>query len=212
MMQYQKLEVGPYGCNCYILRDESSGQAMLIDPGSDRDRIESALEGYTVSLIVLTHGHFDHVFEVPYFRQKYGACVVIHQDDVCFLSDRSLYDPFGMFSEYESRTYLSDRRVRDGDSLAFGSDTFDILSTPGHTPGSMCLYTSGHLFCGDLLFYLSVGRTDFPRGDERQMAQSLKRVLALPADTIVHPGHGPDTTIGRERLQNPYIHYFEQFR
>lgn len=209
-MKYQKLEVGPYGCNCYILRDESSKQTMLIDPGADREQIESALEGYTVSLIVLTHGHFDHMFEMPYFREKYGASVVIHQDDAGFLSDRSLYDPFGMFSEYESRTYLSDRQVQDGDSLAFGTDTFEILSTPGHTPGSMCLYTPGHLFGGDLLFYLSVGRTDFPRGDERQMAQSLKRVLALPVDTIVHPGHGPDTTIGRERLQNPYIHYFEQ--
>lgn len=202
-MKYKKLELGYYGVNCYILF--SDDEAVLIDPGAEPDRILHELDGAHVTSIILTHGHFDHIYESPYFQRLTGAEVVCYEADAPFLYDRSLYDPYGMFAAFEDRAYSADRLLRDGDTIRLCGTDFQVLHTPGHTPGSMCLLGDGHLFCGDLLFRLSVGRTDFPGSDPDAMRQSLLRIKQLDRSVIVHPGHGPDTTIGQELSQNIYL-------
>lgn len=199
-MKIKKLEVGYYGVNCYIL--SSADEAVVIDPGAEPDTILQALEGVPVTKVVLTHGHFDHIYELPLF---YGAEVLIHQADAPFLKDRALYDPYGMFSEFESREYSATCLLQEGDAVSLCGTEFRILHMPGHTPGSMCLLGDGHLFCGDVLFRGSVGRTDFPGSDALAMQRSLRRIAQLDRGIIVHPGHGPDTTIGQELIQNIFL-------
>ena len=203
-MQYQKLELGSYGVNCYILFGQNN-TATLIDPGADVPAIEDALQGARVTTIILTHGHFDHIYEAPYFRDTYAAKVLIHPGDEAFLQNRHLYAPYGMFSGFPDKMYRVDGFLQPGQTISLSGTDFEIIHTPGHTPGSVSLYGGGHLFCGDLLFRMSIGRTDFPEGDSQLMGKSLDKIMQLDKDTYVHPGHGPDTTIEQEKRQNPYI-------
>ena len=207
-MKYKKLEVGFLGTNCYIIFSEIENKCMLIDPAFDSGYIEKNIDGCTVDKIFLTHGHIDHIYQSGYFRQKYSAGIYIGEGDVKYLNTKTLHSPNGICSEFENQDYKYDVALTDNDKLEFCEYTFDVISTPGHTPGCMCLFGSGHLFCGDLLFYRSVGRTDFPMGSLNDMINSIKNIMTLPDDTIVHPGHGAETTIGDERLNNMYVKYY----
>lgn len=201
-MEVTRLRVGPMVTNCYVVKEGCA--AMIIDPGYSAEKIEAALKGACVKYIILTHAHFDHIYESGFFRSKYGAKVVILDRE-----EASLYDPDMFLSTegYDLRTYRADMTVSDGDIFDFEGCEFRIIHTPGHTRGSMCLYCEKEkiLFSGDTLFNGSVGRMDFPGGSEESMRKSVEKLMTLPDDVTVHPGHGFSTTVGAERQFNPFI-------
>jgi hydroxyacylglutathione hydrolase len=206
----QRLTLGPLDTNCWVVADDIGGPAIIIDAADDADAILDAVGEREVSAIVLTHKHFDHIGAVRDLVARTGAPLLAHVADA-----KDLGDPVGtggaMFGFTETSP-APDRLLADGDTIESGTVRFTILHTPGHTPGGICLFAedpsgdSPHLFAGDTIFAGSVGRTDFPGGDARALARSIAtKLVSLPAETIVHPGHGPDTTIGRERRVNPFF-------
>lgn len=209
-MHIERIAVGPLDTNCFIVRDDSGGPALVIDPGDDFARIEAVMGQGELAAIVLTHGHFDHLGAVGALVESTGAPLLIHAADADGIT--TAQGTGGeLFGFHEHISPPADRLLSDGDRIEAGLLNFTVLHTPGHTPGCICLLvedSSGgpsHLFSGDTLFAGSVGRTDFPRGDARALKESVATQLApLPAETIVHPGHGPDTTIGRESRINPF--------
>jgi len=205
-MKTVKVCVGECQTDCYIIFDGSD--AMLIDPGDEPEVIEQSLDGADVKCIVLTHGHLDHVYEAPYFAEKYSAPVYIGENDAEYLENRSLCIPFNIFPWAKDKKYNVSGLLKDGQTFTFGSLEFEVMTLPGHTKGGIALLCDGELFCGDVLFRDSVGRTDFPGSDEGEMRKSLTRLMALPDETLVHPGHGADTTIGYEKKNNFFIKMF----
>ena len=199
-MKYDVLEVGQYGTNCYILYSRDDTQALLIDPAFEVERIDAAVGGRAVPYVILTHCHVDHVCMCGYFRDKYGAKICIGEDDCDGLRRQQIYRPIPIALEYGSVDIRPDVLLSDGDTVSFGGYELHILSTPGHTAGGISIYCpQGLLFSGDTVFRASYGRTDFPGGDRSKLMSSIRRLMALPADTIVLPGHGPCTTVGAER-------------
>ena len=205
-MKILRLEVGSLGTNCYIAWCEDTRQAIVVDPGDDATRIMSAIhkENLTVKYIVNTHGHADHIGALTKVRQATGAPVLIHQADAAMLTSSthnlSAYMGPGITCE------PADRTIKEGDSITFGNATLVVLETPGHTPGGICLKGDGVVFSGDTLFAESIGRADFPGGSYSQLLQSIRqKLMSLPDDCVVYPGHGPETTIGWERKMNPFI-------
>jgi hydroxyacylglutathione hydrolase len=206
----QRLTLGQLDTNCWIVADDSGGPAVVIDPADDADAIIGASGGRAVSAVVLTHKHFDHIGAVRELLSQTGAPLLAHSADAADLSDA--VGTGGRMFGFEHTTPVPDRLLSDGDGIDSGELHLAVLHTPGHTPGGICLFaedgSSGppHLFSGDTLFASSVGRTDLPGGSGRALANSIATKLAcLPAETIVHPGHGPDTTIARERRVNPFF-------
>jgi len=208
-MRIDRVCVGPLETNCWIVSD-GLGVAVVIDPGDEPDAIMSAVGSERVGAILLTHCHFDHLGALVPLVGATGAPVMVHADDAEFIQT-----PQGtggsMFGFENAVAPPPDRVLEDGQTVIVGALALEILSTPGHTPGSICVLVrdsiegTSHLFSGDTLFAGSVGRTDFPRGDARALARSLARSLVgLPGDTVVHPGHGPETTVEREARVNPY--------
>ena len=204
------LPLGALETNCWVVADDAGGPAVVVDPADDAPAILEAVGNRAVSAIVLTHKHFDHIGAVRELVAATGAPLLIHAADAAGLSDPQTTGgaQFGFMHTAPS----PDRELADGDVLTAGQLRLTVLHTPGHTPGGICLLAEDlseggpHLFSGDTLFAGSVGRTDFPGGDARALSSSIARKLAdLPAETIVHPGHGPDTTIGRERRLNPFF-------
>lgn len=187
--------VGFYKVNCYIVSAESGAEAAVIDPGDEAEAILEVIRarGLRVTAILLTHAHWDHVGAVADVAEATGAPVYLHQAEL------------GALEEWSPRPVPGVRLVADGDRIEAGGLTFEAWHTPGHTPGGVCYRLGGRLFSGDTLFAGSVGRTDFPGGSAEDLARSLRRLLTLPDETAVHPGHGPATTIGRERLTNPFL-------
>ncbi len=176
---------------------------MIIDPGASTRQILNDVEelGLNIKLIVLTHGHMDHIGAVKGVKEATGADMAIHADDVRFLRRLSLSTVYNL-----SFPSSPDRLLGDGDSIDIGDLHFTVLHTPGHSPGGICLLGHGVLFSGDTLFNYGIGRTDFPGGSHNQLMNSIStRLMALPDDTVVYPGHGPDTTIGIERRGNPFL-------
>lgn len=198
--------VGPLQVNCTILGCPATHKGVVIDPGSDPDKVLAAVEkhGLSVELILNTHGHFDHVGANAALKEATGAPLLIHHADVPML---------GMASAQASAYGLStqdspapDRELQGGETLNFGELSLEVLHTPGHSPGGVCFYREGVLVSGDTLFAGSVGRTDLPGGNHTQLLQSIKDKLAgLPPQTRVIPGHGPLTQIAHELKYNPFL-------
>ena len=205
-MIVEKVVVGPFASNCYIVGSESDKQGIIIDPGGEANKILKKVSdlGLDIKLIALTHGHVDHVGALKDVKEATNAEVVIHADDVKALRNWALAIAFGLFSPMPSSP---DRLLNDGDSLDIGALHFEVLHTPGHTKGGICLSGEGVVFSGDTLFNHGIGRTDLPGGNYQQLMNSIRtRLMVLPDDTTVYPGHGPDTTIGAERTGNPFLH------
>ena len=196
--------VGPLQVNCYLVGCEATHQALVVDPGADGERILAALQahGLTLQTIVNTHGHFDHIGANRFLVEQTGARLLLHAGDLPLLRNaRQHASMFGLSAELSPEP---DRLLEDGDEVVVGELRLQVLHTPGHSPGGICLYGPGHLFVGDTLFAGSVGRTDLPGGDQEQLIAMIRtKLLPLPEATLVHPGHGPDTDLGREKATTP---------
>jgi glyoxylase-like metal-dependent hydrolase (beta-lactamase superfamily II) len=201
----KELAVGPIMANCFIVGCEDTRKAVVIDPGDEPDRILFSLaeSKLTVTHIINTHGHFDHVGANRKMKEATGAELVIHKHDAPMLEHLTYAaSSFGLAVENSPN---ADREVSDGDIISFGNIELRVIHTPGHSPGGISLYTSGHVFVGDTLFAGSIGRTDFPGGDYNTLIASIqKRLFPLGDNTLVYCGHGPQTTIGREKKYNPF--------
>lgn len=189
---------------CYLVLDD--GQAVIIDPDSVDDAAEAELaqRGAQLMLILLTHGHFDHIGSVEALHRATGAPVAIHADDAPMLTDARL-NLSGYFGAPTAQC-PADRLLHDGDLIPISGRCFRVIHTPGHTKGSCCFLLDRWLFSGDTLFAGSVGRTDFPGGSAKALYDSITdRILPLPGGTVVYPGHGESTSLSREKRHNPYI-------
>jgi hydroxyacylglutathione hydrolase len=207
-MIHEILPVGMLQCNCSIFGDEQSREAIVIDPGDNIDDILGVLQKHSlkVKAIVITHAHIDHIGGAAKLKALTGAPVHMNQDDA-ELYDRLDVQAGWLGMETPERTAI-DTEAREGDSLKLGGAEFKVLHTPGHTQGSISLWipAENKLVAGDTLFRDSIGRTDLPGGDGRQILRSIHtKLLTLPADAVVIPGHGPNTTIGREKERNPFL-------
>jgi hydroxyacylglutathione hydrolase len=188
--------------NCYLIGDEHTKEVAVIDPGDTVEALEQEIDqkGYQVQRILLTHGHFDHIMGVERLIEKYHSKVALHQKDAeCIFKLNSSFEQLedNKFDQIPIATLL-----HDGDTISVGSVSLKVIHTPGHTPGSICLFTNDILFSGDTLFHHSVGRTDFPFGSDKDLVNSVQRLYQLPDDTKVYPGHGFSTTIGEEKANN----------
>ena len=207
-MIIKTLVVGPFASNCYIVGSELTKEGMIIDPGAEAEQILKSVSdlGLDIKFIALTHGHIDHIGAVKEVKEATGAEVAIHADDAESLHDPSLAKMFGL-SDPAPPPF--DRLLQGGDSIDIGDLHFLVLHTPGHSPGGICLLGQGVVFCGDTLFNYGIGRTDLPSGSYTQLMNSIfTKLMVLPDNTVVYPGHGPDTTIGTERRGNPFLRGF----
>jgi hydroxyacylglutathione hydrolase len=207
-MILEKLTVGTFQENCYILGDEASGSGALIDPGDEAVRIALAVEqtGLEIEKILLTHAHIDHVGAVTSLVEEYGCPVLAHRESEPLLEQ--LPTQALMMGLRFGKVPRLDDYIEDEEKVEVGDLTLRALYTPGHAPGHLAFYlaSEGVLLSGDALFAGSVGRTDLPGGDPGLLLRSIKeRLLVLPDETVVHPGHGPQTTIGNERSYNPFL-------
>lgn len=205
MAKIYPLVVGTLQTNCYIL--QSGKEALVIDPGDEADRIRRFLNdlGAKPSRIVATHTHFDHVLGVEGLRAETHAPFSIHKDDLPLLE--AMQARVRQFMGFNVPPPPKvDSFLKHGDELVLGNETIRILHTPGHSPGSISLAAKGYVFTGDALFNQSIGRTDLPGGDYETLIHSIKEQLfRLDDNTIVYPGHGPETSIGDEKLANPFV-------
>ena len=205
----ERLILGDLETNCWLVSDGAGGPLVVIDPagdGEDAERLIEAINERDLAVIVLTHGHFDHLGSVEPLVEVTGAPIAIHELDAHRITDAAPAGTGGALFGYDHVSPPADRILHQGDRIDAGLLALEVLHTPGHTQGSISLLGAGHLFSGDTLFAGSVGRTDFPGGDARALSRSIaERIAPLPDDTIVHPGHGPDTTVGRERRVNPFF-------
>jgi len=207
-MIHETLPVGMLGCNCSVIGDEVSREAIVIDPGDDVAKIIAILRRHnlTVKMIVITHAHIDHIGGAEHLRAFTGAPVYMHEADKT-LSDR-LDMQAGWLGVETPKDPGIDRPAHEGDIIRAGSVEAHVLHTPGHTPGSISLYLplESRVIAGDTLFEGSIGRTDLPGGDEAQIVRSIRaKLYTLPEDTIVFPGHSSNTTIGQEKRHNPFV-------
>ncbi len=208
-MIVKSVVVGPLQVNCYIIGDEAAKKAMVIDPGDEPDMIMDAVRknNLTVEYIICTHGHFDHVGAVSDIKKETGAKVVLHREDLAIYdSAADLAHYFGLELEPQP---APDLFVKEGDIIKMGSLSFEVHQSPGHSPGGIILYGEGIVITGDTLFAGSIGRTDLPGGDEKKIGKSLRSLLSLPDATRVLSGHGPSSTIGREKRVNPFAAMFD---
>jgi len=208
-VQIKKLEVGSFASNCYIVGEEATHEGMIIDPGDEGrtilDYVKSMHLG--VKYIVLTHAHIDHIGAVSEVKKATGAKLLLHSNEVSGLNK----SPFRMMMPGAHDAPPPDIQLKDGDTIQIGKLAFKVLHTPGHTPGGICILGEGVVFTGDTLFNFSIGRTDLPGGSTGQEMESIfTKLMTLPDNTIVYPGHGPDSTIGEERRGNPFILEFRR--
>ncbi|MFO8085718.1 MAG: MBL fold metallo-hydrolase [Desulfobacterales bacterium] len=200
------MPVGPIMANCYIIGCEETKEAVVIDPGEDAEKILRKLDDLelNVKYIINTHGHFDHVGANSKIKEVKGAQLLIHAQDAPMLDQLSqAAASFGLRSE---NSPPPDKTVDEGDIIKFGNISLKVIHTPGHSPGGISLYTKGYVFVGDTLFQGSIGRTDLPGGNFNTLKKSIQsKLFTLEDDTRVFTGHGPETTIGREKRYNPFV-------
>ena len=198
------------GQNIYLYYNKLTGTGVLIDAGAneaDCSDIAAFLQekGITVNAILLTHGHFDHIIAADELRALTGAPLYCHALEKTMLEDHEL----NLSTMIKKKLQVTpDKTLQDGEVLRFGDVTFEVLHTPGHTPGGVCYYDrdNGNLFTGDTLFRESVGRTDLPGGNSKTLKKSIaEKLLTLPGSTNVYPGHGPSSTVGHEKQNNPFM-------
>ena len=207
-MIHEIFPVGPLQCNCSVIGDETTREAMVIDPGDDIEDVLALIQKHnlTVKQIVVTHAHIDHVGGAMKLRAATGAPILLNQNDHALLK---MLDVQAAWIGVEDPGKVEiDRSIGQGDTVRAGLLAADVIHTPGHTEGSVCLYFPAEkkLIAGDTLFAGSIGRTDLPGGSMRKIISSLhEKVLTLPDETLVVPGHGPLTTIGGERESNPFL-------
>lgn len=205
-MQIEKIESGFFKTNTYLAIDDETREALLIDPAGDWKRIAALIRdaGVTVKAIVNTHAHYDHVSRNTEAKRLTGAPLLIHEAEAGRLPKFSLASLF-----FRGRPTLSppaDRRLRDGDAIDIGALRFEVIHTPGHSPGGICLRYKKSIFCGDAVFQGAIGRTDLKGGDYDTLVASLKdRLFVLSDDIFLYPGHGPRTSIENERKYNIFV-------
>lgn len=202
----EHLLVGPLQSNCFILGDEESGEAVIIDPGGDGDMILNAVleKPWKVTAILNTHAHFDHIAANAAVKRGTGAPLMAPRPDAPYMAQAHISARiYGL--EVDSSPE-PDKLLDDGDEIDLGDEKIKVISTPGHTPGGATFVTSIGIFPGDSIFAGSIGRTDLPGGDYDTLIDSIKtRIMSLDDETLIYPGHGPATTVGREREYNPFL-------
>lgn len=203
-MRIYTLQVGEIGTNCYLAASDA-GNAAIVDPGAEPERIAAALTQYslTPALILLTHGHFDHIGAAEALRQRYHIPLYVHAADAELLSDPAKNGGKGLMGR--EVTTDCDHLLVDGDRIPLDELEFQVIHTPGHTKGSVCFAADGLLLTGDTLFCRGIGRTDLYGGSFPEIRRSLARLSELEGDRRVFPGHGPATTLDAERAENPYL-------
>ncbi|MDY6911192.1 MAG: MBL fold metallo-hydrolase [Chloroflexota bacterium] len=206
-MIYRRLEIMPFGTNCYLVGSDETRDGMVIDPAGDAARILENIKelGLKISIIVATHTHPDHLGAAKQIKESTGAAFAVHaaEADNLVMAD---YSQFAAFDPAIKSPPAADTRLQDGDPIVVGDLSFDVLHTPGHSPGGICIAGYGVVFSGDALFNTSIGRTDGPGCSHDLLISSIRtKLLALPDQTVVLPGHGPKTTIGAERQNNPFL-------
>ena len=195
-MILKSITVGTVGANCYIFGDEQTGEVAIIDPGAEAEKIKKCLEqnAYLARFIINTHGHIDHIGA----NDKFGLPIFIHKEDASFLTDSTKNLSLWMGSPYKSPS--ASRLLEDGENIEIGSLVLEVIHTPGHTPGGICLKCEDVLFSGDTLFCGGIGRTDIPGGSEEILLKSIKeRLFCLDDQITIYPGHGASSTLGREK-------------
>lgn len=212
-MKLKRFEFNLFGENTYLMWDEATKQAAIVDPGmmspDEYDEIVAFIssEELRPAFILLTHAHVDHTLGVDFLKKKYGLPVIGHKGDVVLGQMRP--QQAKMFHlPVDAEPLEIDRFIHDDSKLKLGDEIIKVIATPGHSLGGVCYYVpeSQFILTGDTLFQGSIGRTDLPGGNQRQLIDGIrKKLMALPADTIVYPGHGPATTIGREAVSNPFL-------
>lgn len=199
------LPLGDYAANCYVLTDDITKSAVVIDPGVPSDELNDALLGFELKYILLTHGHFDHIFGCKSLKEIYPQTeICIHSQDEGCLNDNKM----NLAGDYEATPDVTaDKVLGNGDIIDFADTSFAVLSTPGHSPGSVCYIDEKNklIFSGDTLFCLTVGRTDFQGGSFEDMMASIKKLSEFDDEYAVYPGHNRSTTIGFERKRNRYM-------
>ena len=205
MLRVEQVPLGPIGTNAYVVRaDASAAEAVVVDPSGDAAELRLLLArlGARCAGILVTHGHWDHLVGVADLAEGTGAPVYMAEGERSLLEDPNRFTPGGI----TLRSYTPDVMLEGGETIVVGGITFDVLSVPGHSPAHLAYHADGSVLSGDVLFAGSVGRTDLPGADWDTLVDSIRRLVeAYPPETVVHPGHGPATTLGAELARNPFL-------